>query len=209
MHVSPESDLSSQPSLEKSLLASQDDSLIIARDEEVYQDYLQRPLPLLDKQHERERFHAAKYAHTEAFKKRTKMLEQELIEAEARLSEEDWLTKPELTQEAENRFHQEFRQKFVVVCEEAHASGLQLSEIHHQRILNIIERQMNATLTGWDEAIRHEPRNLRNYPRELKHTPTKRLTRRLRGLLGRSVENTLYIYIYIYIYIVLKRAHSE
>ncbi|KAF7255798.1 hypothetical protein EG68_06748 [Paragonimus skrjabini miyazakii] len=159
MHVLPESDLSSQPSLEKSLLASQDDSLIIARDEEVYQDYLQRPLPLLDKQHERERFHAAKYAHSEAFRKRTKMLEQELIEAEARLSEEDWLTKPELTQEAENRLHQEFRQKIVAVFEEAHASGLQLSEIHHQRIVNIIERQMNATLAGWDEAIRHEPRN--------------------------------------------------
>ncbi|KAF8572363.1 hypothetical protein P879_01802 [Paragonimus westermani] len=159
MHTSPESDLSSQPSLEKSLLASQDDSLVIARDEEVYQDYLQHPLPLLDKQHERERFHTAKHAHTEAFRKRTKMLERELIEAESRLSKEDWLTKPELTQEAENRLHQEFRQKFVAVCEEAHASGLQLSEIHHQRILNIIERQINSTLTGWDEAIHREPLN--------------------------------------------------
>ncbi|GAA52544.1 beta-amyloid-like protein [Clonorchis sinensis] len=152
-----------------------DDSLIIDQNVAVYQGYLnQLPAPttmgaIADKSREKQRYSIAKKAGHEAYHRRKHILEQELAEAEAQFSDMDWIHNPEQTQNAENRLHKEFRQKYLALDQEARAIDHDLLLTHQQRVSHSVGKRFEAAALAWDNAVRNAPSNLTQLLSAIEH----------------------------------------
>ncbi|KER18857.1 hypothetical protein T265_15786, partial [Opisthorchis viverrini] len=112
-----------------------------------------------DKSREKQRYSIAKKAGHEAYHRRKHILEQELAEAEAQFSDMDWIRNPEQTQNAENRLHKEFRQKYLALDQEARAINHDLLLTHQQRVSHSVGKRFEAAALAWDNAVRNAPSN--------------------------------------------------
>ncbi|CAL8069246.1 unnamed protein product [Calicophoron daubneyi] len=145
-------------SLTGSVIGNEDSSLIIERDDEILRRYLKNSTS--GQVNEHKTYNEAKAAFTDEFKKRENLLEQELADAESRLTEEDWLHNPEQTQSAEEDLHNEFRQKFISLQEEARTTGHKVYATHQNHLLRQMKQREQAAATVWTQAIRSYPLNI-------------------------------------------------
>ncbi|OON20342.1 hypothetical protein X801_03778 [Opisthorchis viverrini] len=154
-----------------------DDSLIIDQNVAIYQGYLNQltatttmgTIAEPDKSREKQRYSIAKKAGHEAYHRRKHILEQELAEAEAQFSDMDWIRNPEQTQNAENRLHKEFRQKYLALDQEARAINHDLLLTHQQRVSHSVGKRFEAAALVWDNAVRNAPSNLTQLLSAIEH----------------------------------------
>ncbi|KER29179.1 hypothetical protein T265_04117 [Opisthorchis viverrini] len=154
-----------------------DDSLIIDQNVAIYQGYLNQltatttmgTIAEPDKSREKQRYSIAKKAGHEAYHRRKHILEQELAEAEAQFSDMDWIRNPEQTQNAENRLHKEFRQKYLALDQEARAIDHDLLLTHQQRVSHSVGKRFEAAALAWDNAVRNAPSNLTQLLSAIEH----------------------------------------
>ncbi|TGZ62817.1 hypothetical protein CRM22_007224 [Opisthorchis felineus] len=153
-----------------------DDSLIIDQNVAIYQGYLNQLTATTtmrstepDKSREKQRYIVAKKAGHEAYHRRKHILEQELAEAEAQFSDIDWIRNPEQTQDAENRLHKEFRQKYLALDQEARAADHDLLLTHQQRVSHSMGKRFEAAALAWDKAVHNAPSNLTQLLSAIEH----------------------------------------
>lgn len=152
------------------LLYTQNSSVV--SDAPAYHRYLGIRPDEVDKISERNQFISAKAALNESVRKKRKLLERRLIEAESHLSDGEWLTTPELTQASESAAHKEFRQHFVKLMEEAQTLAHHLDAVHQQRVLQLMKTHESETALLWSTVLSRNPPNLTQILNAAEHLVT-------------------------------------
>ncbi|CAH8447067.1 unnamed protein product [Dicrocoelium dendriticum] len=138
-------------------------------DAPAYHRYLSILPNEVDKLSERNQFIAAKAALNESVRKKRKLLERRLIEAQSNLSHDEWLATPELTQASESAAHKEFRQQFVKLLAEAEVLGHRLDAVHQRRVLKLMKTHETEAALAWNTAINSYPPNLTQIQHSAEH----------------------------------------